>query len=243
MLDPASHHRLDRRLLELLRLLDNGADRPTTAAHAEGIIGSIASTKKGDGLDNKLLRHTWQDTWRTDGWVVDGWFGDVRQDKTAKALHAVFTEMARYLLDSDCPSERKENAGRLSQALRKYLERRGCEPTGSESAPSTSSWASAPTSTLPAPLESGEAKTASLSPSRLKAMGQYLDAVRKCPHLKGDTDQAVYDWVAEHSDGDPLPPFATWSRYLRGARQATGTGKNTSRSGRTGRSVVGPDDI
>ncbi len=93
--------------------------------------------------------------------------------------------------------------------------------------------------------EAGQAEGAAveLAPSRQKALSQYLDALSKCPHLKGATDREVYDWLREHSDADTFPEFATWGRYLRDARKATGTGKYTPRSGRTGRSVVRPDEI
>jgi hypothetical protein len=82
-----------------------------------------------------------------------------------------------------------------------------------------------------------------LPPSRKKAMSQYLDAVNKSPGLNEATDRDVYDWIAEHSDGDSLPSFDNWSRYLREARKAAGASKNSPRSGRTGRSVVVPDEI
>jgi hypothetical protein len=82
-----------------------------------------------------------------------------------------------------------------------------------------------------------------LPPSRLKVLNQYRDALSKCPALNEAIDQDVYDWLKEHSDDDPLPSFANWSRYLREARKATGTNKNTPRSGRTGRSVVRSDEI
>ncbi len=84
---------------------------------------------------------------------------------------------------------------------------------------------------------------ATLPPSRVKAMSQFVDAVSKCPALNGATDREVYDWIDEHSDGDPLPNFDTWSRYLRDAREAAGISKNTPRSERTGRSIVRLDEI
>jgi hypothetical protein len=87
------------------------------------------------------------------------------------------------------------------------------------------------------------AAVAALSPSRTKALSQYCDAIRRCPELQRETVRAVYDWIAEHNDGDRLLSFATWERYLRTARKVTGTGKNTPRRGRTGRSIVGPDEI
>jgi hypothetical protein len=88
---------------------------------------------------------------------------------------------------------------------------------------------------------SPEGAAAKLAPSRQKALSQYIDAKEKCPHLS--TDREVYDWLKEHSDGDPLPSFASWSRYLRHAFDATDGSRNTRRSGRTARSVVRQDEI
>ena len=82
-----------------------------------------------------------------------------------------------------------------------------------------------------------------LAPSRRKAMSQYLDALNQCPALQGGPDRAVYEWITEHAEGDPLPSFDTWAKYLREARKATGTNKNTSRLGRAARSVAKPDEL
>jgi hypothetical protein len=82
-----------------------------------------------------------------------------------------------------------------------------------------------------------------LAPSRVKALSQYRDAVNKCPNLKAATDCDVYKWIKDHSDGDSVPTYATWSRYLREARGAVGTSKNAPRSSRTGRSIVRVDEI
>jgi hypothetical protein len=87
---------------------------------------------------------------------------------------------------------------------------------------------------------------AGLSPSRKKAYQQYQSAVKKIAELDGATDRQVYDWLGEHCDDEDekLPPFSTWSRYLRHARAYYGTSKNTRRAGRqTGRSIVGSDEI
>lgn len=62
------------------------------------------------------------------------------------------------------------------------------------------------------------------------------------------TDREAYDWIKKNgipdscgskelSDYNP-PDFETWSRYLRIARQQLHLQKNTSRLGRTGRSIV-----
>jgi hypothetical protein len=103
--------------------------------------------------------------------------------------------------------------------------------------------------------ETGDANSASeatenaskseLSPSRQKAYSQYLYAVQENAALDGASDQDVYDWLEQKLDeGETLPPFATWSRYLREVRGAHGTNKNQPRSRRdTGGSIVRPDQI
>jgi hypothetical protein len=93
--------------------------------------------------------------------------------------------------------------------------------------------------------ESAEKPDANLSPSRMKAYQQYRWAVEQNAELNGATDRKVYDWLAEHlDDGEQLPSFATWDRYVRKARAAENTRKNTPRRRRqTGRSIVRPDEI
>jgi hypothetical protein len=87
--------------------------------------------------------------------------------------------------------------------------------------------------------------SAPLAPSRVKAYGQYLNAVGTNPHLTGATDREVFDWLEEHTEeGEHLPNYAAWSRYLRDARQFHDTSKNTPRIGRqTGKSVVSEHEI
>jgi hypothetical protein len=84
-----------------------------------------------------------------------------------------------------------------------------------------------------------------LSPSRKKAYAQYLSAVTRNAALDGATDLQVYNWVTEHVEEDEkLPPFATWSRYLREARAACETRKNSRRAGReTGRNIARQEDL
>jgi hypothetical protein len=86
---------------------------------------------------------------------------------------------------------------------------------------------------------------ASVSPSREKAYRQYTQAVGNNPtQLNGATDYEVYDWLKEHSEGEPLPTFSTWSKYLREARKHYGNNKNTPRRGRaTGKSIVRSNEI
>jgi hypothetical protein len=84
-----------------------------------------------------------------------------------------------------------------------------------------------------------------LPPAREKAYRQYLDAVEKNPTLLSEaTDREVYDWLQEHAEGEQLPTYATWSKYVREGRNHYGTSKHTPRTGRpTGKSVVRRDDI
>jgi hypothetical protein len=85
----------------------------------------------------------------------------------------------------------------------------------------------------------------SLSPSRQKAYSQYLHAIQQDTALAGATDRDVYDWLENNlDDGEDLPTFATWGKYVREARSAAGENKNRPRAGRdTGRSIVRPDQI
>jgi hypothetical protein len=84
-----------------------------------------------------------------------------------------------------------------------------------------------------------------LAPSRKKAYSQYLWALNENASLEGGTDQEVYDFVRDHllEEGEKLPTFASWGKYLREARAAVGAGKNSPRAGRNpGRSIIGLDE-
>jgi hypothetical protein len=118
------------------------------------------------------------------------------------------------------------------------------QPKGQDSGlgeqPEETAAASEPETTEPADI----ASSAKLSPSRQKAYGQFLWAVRENAALDGAIDREVYDWLIENWKEERLPPFAAWCRYLRDARAAEGTSKYTPRAGRqSGRSIVRPDDI
>src|SRR5205085_5530606 len=97
----------------------------------------------------------------------------------------------------------------------------------------------------PAPTPTRSAKVATkrkLPPSRLRAYGQFLHAVKQNAAL--DSDREVYDWLKENLDDDEtLPIFSTWRRYVTEARKANETNKHTSRAGRPGRSILTPDKI
>jgi hypothetical protein len=82
---------------------------------------------------------------------------------------------------------------------------------------------------------------AELLPSYQGAYQQYQRAVS---YWGAMTDKEAYNRLnKEDNETDELPPFSTWARYLRGARRHYGTQKNTPRAGRTGRSIVTPDEI
>jgi hypothetical protein len=83
-----------------------------------------------------------------------------------------------------------------------------------------------------------------LPPAREKAYQQFQWAVQQDAALEGATDRDVYEWLKEKLDeDDKLPSFASWSKYVRDARKIQGVSKHTSRAGRTGRSIVTPDQI
>lgn len=57
-------------------------------------------------------------------------------------------------------------------------------------------------------------------------------------------DLDAYEWLKENGPEDyQLPDFATWVRYVRGGRAFYSQQKNQPRAGRTGRSIVRPDDL
>jgi hypothetical protein len=82
---------------------------------------------------------------------------------------------------------------------------------------------------------------ARLSPCYAKAFGGYREAER----VLGDavTAREAHEWLKEHDDGRSLPPFDSWSRYLREAKRRLGIPKASSRRGLTGRSVVRRDAL
>lgn len=58
------------------------------------------------------------------------------------------------------------------------------------------------------------------------------------------TDREAYDWLLEEAPQEyDIPGFDTWQRYVRAGRKHHGTQKNTSRKGRTGRSVIKDNEI
>jgi hypothetical protein len=94
--------------------------------------------------------------------------------------------------------------------------------------------------TVPSPREADDGKK--LPPSRRTAFKQYQLAVSSGTLASNPTDREAYDWCTGHNDGDPLPRFETWARYLREARRAHGTQKHTpGKPTPTGHTIVGQD--
>lgn len=81
-------------------------------------------------------------------------------------------------------------------------------------------------------------KPAKLRPCDDKAWSQYRLAIEDNPELT--TDQAAYDWFIEHvaDEGESLPAFASWVKYVRLARADAGEQKNKRGVGHETRSVV-----
>jgi hypothetical protein len=98
---------------------------------------------------------------------------------------------------------------------------------------------------------------ASVSQTARRAGEQYRYAAPVLAHETGNesiTDSEAHEFLRRAYDADQkgmadrygeLPNFATWTRYLRRFRQATGQQKYARRKGRLGpsRSVVRPNDI
>jgi hypothetical protein len=81
------------------------------------------------------------------------------------------------------------------------------------------------------------------APRRVEAaFNSFLVAQEACgPKV---TDAEAYRWCQEHMpEGGRLPSLETWSRYVRDGRRLHGQKKHHSRLGRTGRSLVRPQDM
>lgn len=117
-IDNTTHARLDAELLVLLGLLSSRprAAHSTVAAQVEAILA---------GLEDKLLRPNWADTWKTAACVTTGWFGDLPRDPVAHALYAAVTALVRLVLDGSTRHRQETYAGQLEETLRGYLSLRG----------------------------------------------------------------------------------------------------------------------
>lgn len=73
-----------------------------------------------------------------------------------------------------------------------------------------------------------------------KAFQSYQFAESK---LGNCTDRDAYDWLTENGPSQyELPGFDTWKRYVRQGRNHYSANKNSPLAGRSGRSIVGPED-
>jgi hypothetical protein len=97
-----------------------------------------------------------------------------------------------------------------------------------------------------APVGQEDAQASPLPDRARTAYDQYLRAVPECTGKDGraPTDQQCHEWLKAHNDGDTLPGFDTWQRYVRQARKHLGKQKNAPRAGRSfGRSIVPAKNI
>ena len=92
----------------------------------------------------------------------------------------------------------------------------------------------------------GSAKPKHLPERAATALKQWQQAVTRLREEGNDspTDFQCHECFKESNDGEKLPEFETWQRYLRQARNYANDQKNTPRAGREhGRSMVRPDDV
>jgi hypothetical protein len=92
----------------------------------------------------------------------------------------------------------------------------------------------------------GTAQEANLAKRFAVAYAQYRQAAHECTNNDGrePTDQQCHAWLETHSEGDQLPAFDTWQRYVRKARNFLGDQKNTPLAGREhGRSIVSANEV
>jgi hypothetical protein len=139
-----------------------------------------------------------------------------------------------------------ENA--LHRILRHIRSRQAKRSVGPSLTPPTSPLAEdrSPTQAKPVEDETKEASNEKGLPRcHYITYGYYELAVTKCE--RGLTDREAYDWLVDNSDcleGEELPSFGTFARYLRGYREAFGQQKNKSRRDRGhGPSIVHQDEV
>jgi len=175
--------------------------------------------------------------------VPPPWPADFAQGRTEQAQQAaIAAQRWAVLLDhvrNALGSEHCDDVEAWLKDVEEALNKPGDEQVSDES-PTAEADEQQPSSGGKAPA------TPKLAPSHEIAFRQYLDAVEKNPtQLNGATDREVYDWLGNHVEaGEELPSFATWSRYLRKARDFYDAQKNTPRAGRApGKSVVRQDQI
>lgn len=121
--NPDAHSALDGQLYTLLQSLHAPVSYTSLAAEARKIVESATGQKPGLF---QLIRPTWETDWRTCNCVMTAWFdGRVCGNKIADAIHRVFTELVRFVLDATEDNSEQEYADQLSGVLSAYLRLRG----------------------------------------------------------------------------------------------------------------------
>ncbi len=90
----------------------------------------------------------------------------------------------------------------------------------------------------PAGVDDAGGGQTNLRPCDRTAGSQHKRAIEDNPELK--TDRAAYDWYVEYlaDEGETLPAFGTWAKYVRNHRADSGSQKNKRGVGNETRSVV-----
>lgn len=79
---------------------------------------------------NHLIRPTWEDDWKGNRRVLTAWFDDsVCGKEMSDALHAVFTEIVRFVLDATTAYRREKYKNQLIERLDDYLDLRRVLPS------------------------------------------------------------------------------------------------------------------
>jgi hypothetical protein len=141
---------------------------------------------------------------------------------------------------------------RVETQVREFAERN--RPPGDESPPPTE-----PVAPAISPTEANRSGTdgtgkkkdeSKLSPAAVLAFRQARHAFENNPEWsERHSDQSVHEWLISNEEDLPadLKPvnrnFETWARYLRAARQLTGSQKNRPRHGRVSGSVVRSSEV
>lgn len=125
-LDQAAQAQLEADLERLFCTMTGRSPVQHAALRTE-VLRVIAS------VEGKLIRPQWQDHWRSCGAVMTSGFDDDGHDAGAKALHEaeadalhnVFTELVRYVLDATTPHRKEKYVAQLAEALRDYFSLKG----------------------------------------------------------------------------------------------------------------------
>ena len=128
-LDPEHQRNLDERLYNLHAQLQahiHTRDRGEFEGLSEGCRTIIEDYTHEPGhriwqFGTKLVDADWERQWRSGEGVYYVLFGDIERNRSAKYLHAVFTELVRCVADEDAESLLREYAQKLEAALKCYL--------------------------------------------------------------------------------------------------------------------------